>query len=175
MLAATQSTDLDQVGNSQIQAGVTVPVEQGQGTNPPPEQMGPNYEQMEALKPKWVSTLRDLIMKYRMEGLVSRRQEIRRDRLARLYWQGLQYAWWDPGNFNWNLPFQSRFDDDTNIEQQPRYQFVTNYYKGFGLTFVSLLSQDVPTVRWFPKSATNVQDIYAAKAASDVCDLIERN
>lgn len=158
-----------------IQPGVTVPVEEGQGTNPQPGDMGPNYENMEKLKPKWVSTLRDLVMKYRMEGLVSRRQEIRRNRLARLYWQGLQYAWWDPGNFNWNLPFQSRFDDDTNIEQQPRYQFVTNYYKGFGLTFVSLLSQDVPTVRWYPKSATNVQDIYAAKAAGDVSDLIERN
>lgn len=167
--------DNPQDNQGPIQPGVTVPVEPGQGTNPPPGEMGPNYERMNELKPKWVSALRDLVMKYRMEGLVSRRQEIRRDRLARLYWQGLQYAWWDPGNFNWNLPFQSRFDDDTNIEQQPRYQFVTNYYLGFGLTFVSLLSQDVPTVRWYPKSATNVQDIYAAKAASDVCDLIERN
>src|SRR3989442_387595 len=81
-----------------------------------------------------------------MEGIVARRHEIRKARLARLYWQGLQYAWFNPQDLNWHLPFESRLGDDSNLEEMPRYQFVTNYYQGYGLTFISLMSQDTPTV-----------------------------
>jgi hypothetical protein len=37
------------------------------------------------------------------------------------------------------------------------------------------LSQDVPSVRFFPQSAQSLQDISAARAASDVATLIEQN
>ena len=57
----------------------------------------------------------------------------------------------------------------------PRYQFVTNFYQGFGLSFVAVLSQDVPSVRFYPQSAQSLVDIAAAKAASDVAELVERN
>jgi hypothetical protein len=57
----------------------------------------------------------------------------------------------------------------------PRYQFVTNFYQGFGLSFVAVLSQDVPSVRFYPQSAQSLQDISAARAASDVATLIEQN
>ena len=57
----------------------------------------------------------------------------------------------------------------------PRYQFVTNLYQAFGLSFVALLSQDTPTTRFYPQSAQNEVDVAAAKAASDVADLIEQN
>ena len=57
----------------------------------------------------------------------------------------------------------------------PRYQFVTNFYQGFGLSFVAVLSQDVPSVRFYPQSAQSLVDIAAARAASDVSELVERN
>jgi hypothetical protein len=57
----------------------------------------------------------------------------------------------------------------------PRYQFVTNFYQGFGLSFIALLSQDVPSVRFYPQSAQSLEDISAARAASDVAALIEQN
>jgi hypothetical protein len=57
----------------------------------------------------------------------------------------------------------------------PRYQFVTNFYQGFGLSFVAVLSQDVPSVRFYPQSAQSLVDIAAARAASDVAELVERN
>jgi hypothetical protein len=38
-----------------------------------------------------------------------------------------------------------------------------------------VLSQDVPSVRFYPQSAQSLDDIGAARAATSVADLIERN
>ena len=137
--------------------------------------LGPNNEQLEDVKPKLVHALRELVRQYREEGVVARRHEIRRIRQARLFWQGLQYAWWNPNDMNWHLPFEQRFSDDRALEEMPRYQFVTNFYQGFGLSFIAVLSQDVPSVRFYPQSAQSLEDISAARAASDVATLIEQN
>jgi hypothetical protein len=137
--------------------------------------LGPNNERLEDAKPELVHALRELVRQYRQEGVVARRHEIRRIRQARLFWQGLQYAWWNPNDMNWHLPFEQRFNDDRELEEMPRYQFVTNFYQGFGLSFIAVLSQDVPSVRFYPQSTQSLEDIAAARAASDVAQLIEQN
>jgi hypothetical protein len=142
---------------------------------PQPVDLGPNNERLEDIKPKLVHALRELVRQYREEGIVARRHEIRRIRQARLFWQGLQYAWWNPNDMNWHLPFEQRSSDDRQLEEMPRYQFVTNFYQGFGLSFIAVLSQDVPSVRFYPQSAQSLEDISAARAASDVATLIEQN
>jgi len=76
---------------------------------------------------------------------------------------------------NWHLPFEQRFSDDRELEEMPRYQFVTNFYQGFGLSFIAVLSQDVPSVRFYPQSSQSLADIAAARAASDVAQLVEQN
>jgi hypothetical protein len=137
--------------------------------------LGPNLERLEEERPELVNALRELVRQYRQEGVTARRHEIRRIRQARLFWQGLQYAWWNPNDMNWHLPFEQKFNDDRALEEMPRYQFVTNFYQGFGLSFVAVLSQDVPSVRFYPQSAQSLVDIAAARAASDVSELVERN
>jgi len=137
--------------------------------------LGPNNERLEDVKPELVHTLGELVRQYRQEGVVARRHEIRRIRQARLFWQGLQYAWWNPNDMNWHLPFEQRSSDDRALEEMPRYQFVTNFYQGFGLSFIAVLSQDVPSVRFYPQSAQSLEDIAAARAASDVAELVEQN
>src|ERR1700688_5197764 len=137
--------------------------------------LGPNNERLEDLKPRLLTALRELVRQYREEGITARRHEIRRIRQARLFWQGLQYAWWNPNDMNWHLPFEQRFSDARALEEMPRYQFVTNFYQGFGLSFIAVLSQDVPSVRFYPQSAQSLEDISAARAASDVAELIEQN
>src|SRR6266849_9343819 len=137
--------------------------------------MGANFELLEEERPELVNALRELVRQYRQEGVTARRHEIRRIRQARLFWQGLQYAWWNPNDMNWHLPFEQKFNDDRALEEMPRYQFVTNFYQGFGLSFVAVLSQDVPSVRFYPQSAQSLEDISAARAASDVATLIEQN
>ncbi len=52
---------------------------------------------------------------------------------------------------------------------------MTNIYQAFGLSLVSVLSQDVPRVRFFPSSAQAEEDVAAANAATEVAQLVERN
>ena len=137
--------------------------------------LGPNNEALEDLRPDLVNALRELVVQYREEGIVARRHEIRRIRQARLFWQGLQYAWWNPKEMTWNLPYESKLYDDSAAAEMPRYQFVTNLYQAFGLSFISILSQDVPATRFYPQSAQSIGDITAARAASQVCELVEQN
>jgi hypothetical protein len=137
--------------------------------------LGPNNEGLEELRPDLVNALRELEVEYRQEGIVARRHEIRRIRQARLFWQGLQYAWWNPQDMTWNLPYESKLYDDSAAAEMPRYQFVTNLYQAFGLSFISVLSQDVPATRFYPQSAQSISDIMTAKAASRVAELVEQN
>src|SRR5882757_1105681 len=137
--------------------------------------LGANNELLDEVKPHIVNALRELVRQYREEGIVARRHEIRRIRQARLFWQGLHYAWWNSNDMNWHLPYENRSSDDRALEEMPRYQFVTNFYQGFGLSFIALLSSDVPSVRFYPQSSQSLQDIAAARAASDVAQLVEQN
>ncbi len=142
---------------------------------PLPQDLGPNNERLAELAPRLVNALRELVVEYRTEGLVARRHEIRRIRQARLFWQGLQYAWWNPQDMNWHLPTESKMYDASALGDMPRYQFVTNLYQAFGLSFISVISQDVPATRFYPQSTLSEADITTAKAGSEVAKLIEQN
>jgi hypothetical protein len=133
---------------------------------------GPNNEQ---LPERLQEALRRLVFQFSTESELSRRQEIRRIKQAHQFWRGLQYLWWSERDQNWHLPFEQKLSDGATIEDLPRYEFVTNIYQAFGLSIVSVLSQDVPRVRFFPSSAQAEEDVAAAKAATEVAGLIERN
>jgi len=143
--------------------------------DPQTQELGPNNERLEQAAPRLVNALRELVAQFRQEGIVARRHEIRRIRQARLFWQGLQYAWWNPQDMNWHLPWEAKIYDDSALEEMPRFQFVTNLYQAFGLSFVSVISQDVPATRFYPQSTLSEADIETAKAASQVAELIEQN
>ncbi len=119
--------------------------------------------------------LRRIVQQFSNESESTRRQEIRRIKQAHQFWRGLQYLWWSEQDQNWHLPFEQKLTDGGSIEDLPRYEFVTNIYQAFGLSIVSVLSQDVPRVRFFPASAQAEEDVAAAKAATEVAALVERN
>jgi len=125
----------------------------GEDTESASQLYGPNNE---TLPEKLQDALRRLVLQFSTESELSRRQEIRRIKQAHQFWRGLQYLWWDERDL-------------------PRYEFVTNIYQAFGLSLVAVLSQDVPRVRFFPSSAQAEEDVAAAKAATEVAGLVERN
>ena len=138
------------------------------GQNP----FGGNNEQ---LPERLQAALRRLVQQYSVESESTRRQEVRRIKQAHQFWRGLQYLWWNERDQNWHLPFEQKLADGSSLEDLPRYEFVTNIYQAFGLSLVSVLSQDVPRVRFFPSSAQAEEDVAAAKAATEVAGLVERN
>ncbi|MGH9780380.1 MAG: hypothetical protein ACRD33_01055, partial [Candidatus Acidiferrales bacterium] len=121
------------------------------------------------------NAVRRLVLELASESESSRRAEIRRIKQAHQFWRGLQYLWWSERDQNWHLPFEQRATDESSIEDMPRYEFVTNIYQAFGLSIISVLSQDIPRVRFFPQSAESEADVSSAKSASEVAKLIERN
>ncbi|MGH9714072.1 MAG: hypothetical protein ACRD5M_12315 [Candidatus Acidiferrales bacterium] len=133
---------------------------------------GANNEQ---LPERMQEALRRLVQQFSAESESTRRQEIRRIKQAHQFWRGLQYLWWSERDQNWHLPFEQKMTDGSSLEDLPRYEFVTNIYQAFGLSLVSVLSQDVPRVRFFPSSAQAEEDVAAAKAATEVAALVERN
>ena len=133
---------------------------------------GVNNEQ---LPERLQEALRRLVQQFSTESEASRRQEIRRIKQAHQFWRGLQYLWWNERDQNWHLPFEQKIADNASLEDLPRYEFVTNIYQAFGLSLISVLSQDVPHVRFFPSSAQAEEDVAAAKAATEVASLVERN
>ncbi|HEY4950577.1 MAG TPA: hypothetical protein VIH88_09610 [Candidatus Acidoferrales bacterium] len=137
-------------------------------TNP----YGPNNEQ---LPERLEGALRRLVYQFSFESEGTRRQEVRRIKQAHQFWRGLQYLWWNERDQNWHLPFEQKLSDNSSLEDLPRYEFVTNIYQAFGLSLVAVLSQDVPRVRFFPSSAQAEEDVAAAKAATEVAQLVERN
>jgi len=133
---------------------------------------GPNNEQ---LPERLQEALRRLVQQFSTESELTRRQEIRRIKQAHQFWRGLQYLWWNESDQNWHLPFEQKLADGSSLEDLPRYEFVTNIYQAFGLSLIAVLSQDVPRVRFFPSSAQAEEDVAAAKAATEVAELVERN
>ena len=133
---------------------------------------GQNNEQ---LPERLESALRRLVHQFSFESESTRRQEVRRIKQAHQFWRGLQYLWWNERDQNWHLPFEQKLSDNSSLEDLPRYEFVTNIYQAFGLSLVSVLSQDVPRVRFFPSSAQAEEDVAAAKAATEIAQLVERN
>src|ERR1700735_1506113 len=133
---------------------------------------GANNEQ---LPERLQEALRWLVFQFSTESEASRRQEVRRIKQAHQFWRGLQYLWRDERDQNWHLPFEQKLMDNSSLEDMPRYEFVTNIYQAFGLSLVSVLSRDVPRVRFFPSSAQAEEDVAAGTAATEVAGLVERN
>jgi hypothetical protein len=138
-------------------------------------QANPYGSNNEQLPEKLEGALRRLVQQFSFESEGTRRQEVRRIKQAHQFWRGLQYLWWNERDQNWHLPFEQKLADNSSLEDFPRYEFVTNIYQAFGLSLVSVLSQDVPRVRFFPSSAQAEEDVAAAKAATEVAQLVERN
>src|SRR5271163_2938250 len=146
-----------------------------EGPAPAPQSSAPFGLNNENLPERLQEALRRLVLQFSTESESSRRQEIRRIKQAHQFWRGLQYLWWSERDQNWHLPFEQKVGGAASVEDMPRYEFVTNIYQAFGLSLVSVLSQDVPTVRFFPSSAQAEEDVAAAKAATEVAGLVERN
>src|ERR1700690_2234752 len=102
----------------QWERGMVAPADGNAGAD-----LGRNFERLEELRPELVNALRELVRQYRAEGITARRHEIRRIRQARLFWQGLQYSWWNPREMTWNLPFESKLYADRAPGELPGYHF----------------------------------------------------
>jgi len=106
-----------------------------------------------------------------VRDLVSRRMEVRDAWEQRYFWRGNQYL--DEGAYGqWasageGLTFSSKGGGDEAIDE-------TNIYQSYGLQLIGVLTQNNPSVRFFPVDNKSKPDLVAASAANTMKYIIER-
>ena len=92
---------------------------------------------------------------------------------AEAFWKDLQNGYYDKDNDAWRVPSA---EDLLQLRKNgQRFTFVTNEYRSWGWSLISVLGQKVPTTRFFPKDFRKPEDVLKARRANDVAPLIARN
>jgi hypothetical protein len=142
------------------------------------EGFGPNNER---LPDKLQQKLKWLVETVTRDDAQPRRMEIKRIEQARDFWKGLQYKYWTPED-GWRIPNgapSSGGATDLGAASQapdaPDYMYVTNWFQGYGLAIMAVLSQDIPPTKLHPQSSEQEDDKLAAEEGTKVVQLIQRN
>jgi hypothetical protein len=144
------------------------------GGPPPAEGAGPQQPQIVFDEKRHGDALLRLLELYEAEDFETRLQDARNVRKARSFWKGDQYLWYDEVSKGFQT-LSGTFGLKSQEDIDNVYQYVTNIFQGYGLTFMSVISQNPPTVRFWPQDPRNPDDTATAEAASDVSELIARN
>lgn len=92
---------------------------------------------------------------------------------AESFWKDLQFGYFDYSSDVYRFP--SYMDRGSSTEEASlNFQFVTNIYRAFGWTVISVLGQRVPSVVFLPNDYTNEDDVTSAQAAQDLVPVLER-
>lgn len=108
------------------------------------------------------------------EDRYSRLVEVKDVKQAEFYWDGRQYIWWSDQDKSWQLPSQAQAVSygDLDIDDMPRFEFVTNIYQSRGLGVVGTVSSAPPRWKFFPDDADDPDDIETADSKSKGARLI---
>jgi hypothetical protein len=117
----------------------------------------------------------DLYGDVKMEDRYARLVEVKDVKQQEFYWGGRQYIWWSSQDQRWNLPTaQTPIWSDVNLDDMPRFEFVTNIYQAKGLTMIAAVAAAPPRVRFFPEDADNENDLEVADVRTKLAKLVQR-
>ncbi len=121
------------------------------------------------------NALLSLYEKCKSEDRYPRLVEVKDVKQAEYYWGGRQYIWWSSQDQRWNLPTQQAANyGDLNIDDMPRFEFVTNIYQARGLMMIGAVAGAPPRVRFFPNDADDENDLETAEGRTKLAKLIQR-
>jgi hypothetical protein len=110
------------------------------------------------------------------EDRYARLIEVRDVKQARLYWRGLQYNWWSEQDQQFYVGLQGQpFNPaDLNVDDMPRFEFVTNIFQSRGLGVIAAVTGAPLKVKFFPQRGNSPDDIETAEAYEKLAELIQR-
>lgn len=120
--------------------------------------------------------LKRLYLKCCEEDRYPRLCEVMDAQQGKLYWRNLQYCWWNNREESWNLPNQNNGLQvvPSQLDDMPRFEFVTNIYQAFGLSLIAAIAQSPPRTRFFPEDADEPKDVETAEGFTKLAKIIER-
>jgi hypothetical protein len=120
-------------------------------------------------------TLIDLYDDCKSENRYARLVEVKDVKRAEFYWGGKQYIWWSQTDQCYNLPTQQANNyGDMDIDDMPRFEFVTNIYQARGLMVIAAVAGAPPRIRFFPNDADDENDLETAENRTKLARLIQR-
>lgn len=126
-------------------------------------------------RPELQKALVDLYIKCTGEDRYPRIVEVKDVKQAEFYWGGRQYIWWSDNSKSWCLPTQAPGAwGDLDLDDEPRYEYVTNIYQATGLTVIGAVAGAPPRYRFFPDDADNPDDLDTAEGRTKLAKLIQR-
>ena len=102
--------------------------------------------------------------------------EVKDVKQAENYWAGRQYWYWSDRDETWKPAPGVGVSPtgDLNVDEMPRFEFVTNIYQATGLTVIGAVAGAPPRVRFFPEDADAPEDIDTADGRTKLSELIDR-
>lgn len=116
-----------------------------------------------------IATLKDLLVKFGMEEMPNRRQELIRAREARYFWRGYQYPMFNSDQSTWIVPQEGGLPYSTTSNADggdSRFYYVENFYTSLGKSLISALCGTPPEVIFLPQDPKDIDDINASKEAN---------
>lgn len=144
---------------------------------PQPQQqqsaLGPNNENL----PKDLQLeLWNLLTSLEDGDELARRTEIQGILKRRLFFKGQQYWWWNEQQGLYYPPWERPLAAADEVEDElPAFMHVTNIFQAFGISLMSVLSQNTVPARFWPQNIKQPVDVSTAKKATKIVDLVHRN
>lgn len=137
-------------------------------------------------KPDWEDPLADdedlqkaflsLYLECTAEDRYPRLIEVKDVKQAENYWAGRQYWYWSDRDETWKPAPGVGVSPlgDVDLDEMPRFEFVTNIYQSKGLTLIGSVAGAPPRIRFFPEDADDPADLDTAEGRTKLSRLIDR-
>jgi len=115
-----------------------------------------------------------LAAKYCDEFRYPRRLEVMKAWQARSFWREMQHLNWNWEGECWDVlgPAGAKTSSDAN-KYDSAVMYTTNMYQGFGESFMAIVTQTIPSLRFEPEDPEDAADIETAKSAEPMRKLIQ--
>jgi hypothetical protein len=138
-----------------------------------PDPVASNYD-LEKRLPKVATALKKIVSQLARQILVARRFQIYRAGRSELYFLGKQKIFWNGMAEQWNGIGPKGISVPADHYETESFDFSTNFYKGYGESFMTTATQNVPGVPFRPEDPNRKDDIAAARGATAAAELIAR-
>lgn len=150
---------------------------QGQQDAPQEEPAPPQYLWNEDMDEDLQNVLLKLDEHYANEFKYPRRLEVMNAWRARSFWNELQHLTWNWDGDCWDVLGPAgaggQGQDSKDKERDSAVLYCTNIYQGFGESFIAIMTQAVPNLRFEPEDAEEAADIETAAEGDNLRKLVQ--
>jgi hypothetical protein len=160
-------------------------VEQGVDHHPNPAEIpaeaegtevAPQKEWNEDLDPELQQCLIRLAQGFGDEFRYPRRLEVMADWRARMFWREVQHLNWNWENETWEALGPAGTRSGTQGEKyDSAVLYSTNIFQGFGDSYIAIMTQQIPQLRFEPEDPEEAADIETAAAADSIRKIIQHD